>query len=85
MVRNACSLLDKTDLVMIDPVGTGLSHAAGEAKDKDFWGVDPDIESISRFITQYVNDNHGRGSPPRWSRSSTRCAGRDGGVRLGAG
>ena len=47
VVDNAYSLLDKTDLVMIDPVGTGLSRAVGEAKDKDFWGVDPDIESIA--------------------------------------
>jgi carboxypeptidase C (cathepsin A) len=52
VVDNAESLLDKTDLVMIDPVGTGVSRAVGEAKDSDFWGVDPDIESVSRFIRQ---------------------------------
>ena len=78
VVDNAYSLLDKTDLVMIDPVGTGLSHAVGEAKDKDFWGVDPDIESISRFITQYVDDNH-RWSSPKYllgeSYGTTRSAG----------
>ena len=50
---------------MIDPVGTGLSHAVGEAKDKDFWGVDPDIESVSRFIRQYVSDN-GRWNSPKY-------------------
>jgi carboxypeptidase C (cathepsin A) len=78
VVDNAYSLHVKTDLVMIDPVGTGLSHAVGEAKDKDFWGVDPDIESISRFITQYVNDNHRWGSPKYLlgeSYGSTRSAG----------
>jgi carboxypeptidase C (cathepsin A) len=78
VVDNAYSILDKTDLVMIDPVGTGLSHAVGEAKDKDFWGVDPDIESISRFITQYVNDNHRWGSPKYLlgeSYGTTRSAG----------
>jgi carboxypeptidase C (cathepsin A) len=78
VVDNAYSILDKTDLVMIDPVGTGLSHAVGEAKDKDFWGVDPDIESISRFITQYVSDNH-RWSSPKYllgeSYGTTRAAG----------
>jgi carboxypeptidase C (cathepsin A) len=77
-VDNAYSILDKTDLVMIDPVGTGLSHAVGEARDKDFWGVDPDIESISRFITQYVNDNN-RWSSPKYlfgeSYGTTRAAG----------
>ena len=54
---NTNSILDVTDIVMIDPVGTGLSHAVGKAKNKDFWGVDQDIKSISNFIKQYVTDN----------------------------
>jgi carboxypeptidase C (cathepsin A) len=78
VVDNAYSILDKTDLVMIDPVGTGLSHAVGEAKDKDFWGVDPDIDSISRFIKQYVSDNN-RWNSPKFllgeSYGTTRSAG----------
>ena len=78
VVDNAYSILDKTDLVMIDPVGTGLSHAVGEAKDKDFWGVDPDIESISRFIKQYVSDAN-RWNSPKFllgeSYGTTRSAG----------
>lgn len=65
VVDNAYSILDKSDLVMIDPVGTGLSKAVGEAKDKDFWGVDPDIESVARFIRQYVGDN-GRWNSPKY-------------------
>jgi carboxypeptidase C (cathepsin A) len=77
-VDNAESVLDKTDLVMIDPVGTGLSHAVGEAKDKDFWAVDPDIESVSRFIKQYVTDNR-RWNSPKYligeSYGTTRSAG----------
>jgi carboxypeptidase C (cathepsin A) len=78
VVDNAYSILDKSDLVMIDPVGTGLSHALGEAKDKDFWGVDPDIESVSRFIKQYVSDNNRWGSPKFLlgeSYGTTRAAG----------
>jgi carboxypeptidase C (cathepsin A) len=78
VVDNAYSLLDKTDLVMIDPVGTGVSKAVGEAKNKDFWGVDPDIESVSRFIKQYVTDN-GRWNSPKYllgeSYGTTRSAG----------
>jgi len=65
LVDNASSILDVTDLVMIDPVGTGFSKAVGDAKDKDFWGVDPDIESVSRFIQQYVSDN-GRWNSPKY-------------------
>src|ERR1700723_2528335 len=41
---NANSLLDKTDMVFIDPVGTGFSHAVGKAQNKDFWGVDQDVK-----------------------------------------
>lgn len=60
---NTNSILDVTDIVMIDPVGTGLSHAVGKAKNKDFWGVDEDIRSISNFIKQYVTDNNRWNSP----------------------
>ena len=78
VVDNAYSLIDKTDLVMIDPVGTGFSKAVGEAKDKDFFGVDPDIESVSRFIKQYITDN-GRWNSPKYllgeSYGTTRSAG----------
>ncbi|MGH8267834.1 MAG: S10 family peptidase, partial [Steroidobacteraceae bacterium] len=62
-VENEFGVLDKTDLVMIDPVGTGLSHAVCNHKDEEFWGVDPDIDSISRFIAQYVSDNDRWSSP----------------------
>ena len=54
LVNNEYSLLDIADLVMIDPVGTGLSVPVGKAEFKDFWGVDSDIRSISLFITQYL-------------------------------
>ena len=78
LVDNGYSLLDRTDLVMIDPVGTGVARAAGEAKDKDFWGVDPDIDSVSRFIKQYVEEN-GRWNSPKYllgeSYGTTRSAG----------
>ena len=54
LVNNEFSILDLADLVMIDPVGTGLSVPIGKAKFADFWGVDQDIRSISLFITQYL-------------------------------
>jgi carboxypeptidase C (cathepsin A) len=62
-VDNEYGVLDRTDLVMIDPVGTGLSRSVCDKKDEDFWGVDPDIDSISRFIAQYVSDNNRWTSP----------------------
>lgn len=65
LVNNQYSILDKADLVMIDPVGTGLSVPVGAAKFEDFWGVDQDIRSISLFITQYLKAN-GRMNAPKF-------------------
>ena len=62
-VENTNSILDVTDLVMIDPVGTGLSHPIGKATVKDFWGVDQDIKSVSQFIKQYITGNDRWNSP----------------------
>jgi carboxypeptidase C (cathepsin A) len=63
LVDNAGTLLDKTDMVFIDPVGTGFSHAVGKAQDKDFWGVDQDVKSLAQFISIYVNRNNRWNSP----------------------
>src|SRR5215471_13649222 len=63
MSENANSLLDKSDLVFIDPVGTGFSHAVGQAHDKDFWGVDQDVSSLAQFITAYINRTNRWNSP----------------------
>jgi carboxypeptidase C (cathepsin A) len=63
IVNNNYSILDIADLVMIDPVGTGLSVPVGKAKFKDFWGVDQDIRSLSLFITQFLIHNDRMNSP----------------------
>ena len=63
IVNNDFSILDKADLVMIDPVGTGLSVPIGDAEFKDFWGVDQDIRSISLFITQFLIQEGRMNSP----------------------
>lgn len=54
VVNNQYSILDKADLVMIDPVGVGFSKPIGDAKWEDFWGVDQDIRSIGLFIEQFI-------------------------------
>lgn len=64
-VDNEFSIIDKTDLVMIDPVGTGFSRPIGEAEGKMFWGVDQDIESVGAFIKQYITEN-GRWASPKF-------------------
>ncbi|NRB64415.1 MAG: carboxypeptidase [Saprospiraceae bacterium] len=62
---NAYSILDVADLVMMDPVGTGLSIPIGKATFKDFWGVDQDIRSLSLFITQFLI-REGRMNSPKY-------------------
>jgi carboxypeptidase C (cathepsin A) len=64
MVDNDYSLLDKSDLVFIDPVGTGFSHAVGKAEDKDFWGVESDVKSLAQFIYVYLS-RHNRWNSPK--------------------
>jgi carboxypeptidase C (cathepsin A) len=50
LVENAYTWLDITDLVFIDPVGTGYSRAASGEDPKKFWGVKEDIESVGALI-----------------------------------
>lgn len=63
LVDNAESLLDKTDLVFIDAMGTGYSHAVGKATERDFYGVDEDAAAFGRFINTYISRNDRWNSP----------------------
>jgi carboxypeptidase C (cathepsin A) len=63
LVNNEFSILDIADVVMMDPVGTGLSIPIGDAKGSDFWGVDQDIRSISLFIMQFLKAHDRLNSP----------------------
>lgn len=56
---NDLSPLDVADLVFVDPVGTGFSHAAGNAKASDFYGVEEDADANARFIEAWLTE-HGR-------------------------
>jgi carboxypeptidase C (cathepsin A) len=51
---NSDSLLDCTDLVFINPVGTGYSAAICPRRNVDFWGVDKDARSIKQFVKRYL-------------------------------
>jgi carboxypeptidase C (cathepsin A) len=64
MVDNPDSLLGVSDLVFIDPVGTGYSAAIAPGKNKDFWGVDEDARSIKQFVKRYLTV-HDRWNSPK--------------------
>jgi carboxypeptidase C (cathepsin A) len=51
---NPDSLLDKSDLVFINPVGTGYSAAIAPNTNRDFWGVDQDAGALRQFIKRYL-------------------------------
>jgi carboxypeptidase C (cathepsin A) len=60
---NPDSLLDRSDLVFINPVGTGYSAAISPNKNRDFWGVDQDARSIKQFIKRFLTKNDRWNSP----------------------
>ncbi|WP_211363206.1 S10 family peptidase [Fluviispira multicolorata] len=61
--ENPDSLLDKTDLIFINPVGTGYSTAISPYKNRDFWGVDQDAASLTAFIKRYLTKYERWNSP----------------------
>lgn len=71
------TILDVTDLVFIDPVGTGFSRALGDYEGKDFWGLDEDAQSMADFITTWITEQ-GRWNSPKFllgeSFGTTRAA-----------
>jgi carboxypeptidase C (cathepsin A) len=62
-IDNEETLLDKTDLVFLDPTGTGLSTAIAPHTNVDFWGMDVDARIDVDFITRYINYYNRQSSP----------------------
>ncbi len=78
IVDNPDSLLDKSDLVFIDAMGTGYSRILGKGEPKQFYGTDPDVAAFGQFIQRWVSAN-GRWNSPKLllgeSYGTTRAAG----------
>jgi carboxypeptidase C (cathepsin A) len=62
-VDNPYTLLDKSDLVLVDAIGTGFSRAETAEISKKFWSLKGDIEAFSEFIRLYVSRNDRWSSP----------------------
>ncbi len=77
LVDNAESLIDVSDLVFVDAVGTGLSEAIAPNVNQGFWSVDADAAVFRDFVMSYVAANN-RGSSPKFlfgeSYGTTRSA-----------
>jgi carboxypeptidase C (cathepsin A) len=65
MEDNPDSLLDKSDLVFINPVGTGYSAAIAPHKNREFWGIDPDAASLKELIERYLT-KYSRWNSPKF-------------------
>jgi carboxypeptidase C (cathepsin A) len=81
LTDNAYSLLDKTDLVFIDPMSTGYSRPVVGEKAKEFLNFKKDIESVGDFIRLYTT-RYRRWLSPKFligeSYGTTRAAGLSG-------
>jgi carboxypeptidase C (cathepsin A) len=60
---NPYTLLDKSDIVLVDAIGTGFSRAETAEVMKKFWGVKGDIEAFGEFIRMYISRNERWSSP----------------------
>ena len=81
LVDNEQTWLDFTDLVFIDPVGTGYSRAARPDLAQRYFGLQGDIQSVGEFIRLYLVKNS-RWTSPLFlvgeSYGTTRAAGLSG-------
>lgn len=82
LVKNPYSLLNVTDEVFIDAVGTGYSRVIGKdqggnGQNSDFFGVNQDVKAFAQFITRYLG-KYGRWNSPKYifgeSYGATRAA-----------
>lgn len=64
LVDNDQTLLDVSDLVFVDAVGTGFSQAIAPNTNRSFWGVDADAAVFRDFVRRYVEVN-GRAASPK--------------------
>jgi carboxypeptidase C (cathepsin A) len=55
MEDNPFTLIDKSDVVLVDAIGTGFSRAETAEVMKKFWGIKGDIEAFSEFIRMYIS------------------------------
>jgi carboxypeptidase C (cathepsin A) len=64
-IDNDFTWLWNTDLVFIDPVGTGFSRPAPGESPKQFYGIKEDIQSVGEFIRLYTTQ-YGRWTSPKF-------------------
>ncbi len=78
LIDNPHTALDKTDLVLVDAIGTGFSRPADVETGRKFWSLRGDVEAFGEFIRLFLTRNE-RWSSPLYllgeSYGTTRAAG----------
>ncbi|MGH8221953.1 MAG: S10 family peptidase [Woeseiaceae bacterium] len=54
LIPNASSVLDATDMVFVDPPGTGYSRLYREGAGEAFWGIEEDADAILYFVHDWL-------------------------------
>ena len=62
---NPDTLLDKTDMVFLDAIGTGYSRPLGDTKPSAFYGTDEDADAFAKAILRYAT-KYGRWNSPKF-------------------
>jgi carboxypeptidase C (cathepsin A) len=65
LVDNKYTWLDLSDIVLIDPIGTGFSYVVDKSHEKDFFDVRKDIDSVGNFIRLFLT-KYKRWSSPKY-------------------
>jgi carboxypeptidase C (cathepsin A) len=77
IVDNPATILDVTDLVFVDPIGTGFSRVVGDGETADYWSMQGDAGSLSTLIRRWITE-HDRWNAPKYligeSFGTTRAA-----------
>jgi len=60
---NPQTILADTDLVFVNPVGTGFSRPDQPSRGSSFWNTSADVASLAEFLRDYVSLNNRRNSP----------------------
>lgn len=78
LMDNPETPLDRTDLVLVDAIGTGFSRPADSDVAKKFWGLSGDVQSFGEFVRLYIT-RYDRWRSPLYilgeSYGTTRAAG----------
>ena len=54
LVDNPSTWLDMTDLIFVDPVGTGYTRTSDGKDEEKFWGVEQDTDALADFVRLYL-------------------------------